>query len=109
MNRKTLLPLAAAVMAALPLPASALDLPRNGVVLQLADDDDQIHGYWRWSDGRWVPFWAARGDHPWDDDHDDRWDDDRGDDRWGDDEGGRRDNDDDDDDDNDDDDDDDND
>jgi hypothetical protein len=82
MNRKTLLPLiTAAVVAALPLPATAFDLPRAHAQFQLVDDDDDDRGgYWHRLDGRWVPYWAVRGDDRWDDDDDDRWDDDRWDD-----------------------------
>ncbi|GLQ52843.1 hypothetical protein [Devosia nitrariae] len=87
MNRKTILPiLAATLMAGLPLPASALDLPRNGATFLLAEDDGGIYGYWRRIDGRWMPFWAVhRNDRLDDDDDDDRWDDDRWDDDDGDD------------------------
>ena len=92
MNRKTILPLiAAALVAALPLPAFALDLPRGNAFFQLVDDDDDdLDGYWQRLDGRWVPHWALIGD-------DDRWDDDDDDDhRWGDDDWGDDDDDDDD-------------
>jgi len=84
MNRKTILPLiAAALAAALPLQATAFEMPRgNAHVLLVDDDDDGRAGPWRRLDGRWVPHWAFYGDDGrWDDDDDDdRWDDDWGDD-----------------------------
>lgn len=84
MNRKTILPImAAALVAALPLPASAFEPPRTGVTFHFADDD-HVYGHLRRIDGRWVPFWAVHGEDRWNDDNDD--DDDRwGDDRWDDD------------------------